>query len=347
MNTLYYTIFYSGFLYSFEKMINEPKSYNHLTLNDRKNISKYYKLGYSYSEIGARIGKDKSTVCRELKRNSTLRKSFHGHKYKYHYAAITAHKKASKRLTKGKISPKLEQFRIYLGEQIQLKQTFEDFYYQIKNDMTYQFVKIPSIKTMYNWYHGKKISFKQTNVYKTKTYNKHPKDTRTSYKSIHDREIVLNDYETRGHYEIDLVLSGGKNKGGVLTFNHRATMKYYVAKVEDKRAETINRVLRGLIEEIGSDYIYSITSDNGSEFSYTEVIENMYNLNWYKADPYCSGQRGQNERLNRDLRVYYPKGTNFSNISIVDLKKTETLINKKHRRKFDGLSANSKELYCY
>lgn len=297
-------------------------------------------MGYSYSEIGARIGKDKSTICREIKRNCTTRNSFNNDRLKY--SPKMAQDKANKRLTEGRVDPQLEQFRIYFGEQIELKQTFEDFRYQIINAITYQHVKVPCIKTMYNWYHGKKISFKQTNVYKTKTYNKHPKYNRTEYKSIHDREISLDDYESLGHYEVDLVLSP-KNKGGVLTFNRRATMKYYIRKVTDKRTETINKALRRVIKAIGSDNILTITSDTGTEFSCTEVIENAYNLDWYKADPYCSGQRGQNERLDRDLRVYYPKGTNFSNISDAELSKTETRINEKHRRKFGGLSANTKE----
>lgn len=138
-----------------------------------------------------------------------------------------------------------------------------------------------------------------------------------------------------------MVLSGDK-KGGVLTVNHRATMKYYARHVSDKRTETVNKALRSVIKEIGCQNIISITSDNGTEFSYTEVIENLYDIKWYKADPYCSGQRGQNERLNRDLRVFYPKGFIFSKITTSELQETITAINKKHRRKFCELTAMAK-----
>ncbi len=62
-----------------------------------------------------------------------------------------------------------------------------------------------------------------------------------------------------------------------------------------------------MIEEIGAHNIQSITSDNGTEFTFSAVIENCYDLKWYYCDPYRSGQRGQNERLNRDLRTFFPK----------------------------------------
>ena len=102
---------------------------------------------------------------------------------------------------------------------------------------------------------------------------------------------------------------------------------------------TINRELRKIIDYIGADNIHSITSDNGAEFSYNLVIEKHYNINWYFADPYCSGQRGQNERLNRDIRMFYPKGTLFKEVDRNEFSNNILNINTLPRDKFDGLSA--------
>ena len=59
----------------------------------------------------------------------------------------------------------------------------------------------------------------------------------------------------------------------------------------------------------------------------SKVIEKTYNLNWYYATPYCSGQRGQNERLNRDLRIFFPKGMRFDNVSFKDTSIATFVIN--------------------
>jgi IS30 family transposase len=90
----------------------------------------------------------------------------------------------------------------------------------------------------------------------------------------------MGEYEKPGHYEIDNIYNDDK-KGGVLTLNHRATMKLYAVIIPDRKATTINRELRKLIKQIGAVNILSITSDNGREFAYSAVIEACYDIKWY------------------------------------------------------------------
>lgn len=152
-----------------------------------------------------------------------------------------------------------------------------------------------------------------------------------------DFGFTQNDYSISGHYEVDTIIDGSK-RGGLITFNHRATMKLYARSVPNKKSTTVNKAIRSMINEIGAHNIKRITSDNGTEFAYSKVIEISYNLKWYYRDPYRSGQRGQNERLNRDLRTFYPKGTDFIRISETSLKNALNEINNMPRRKFKGIS---------
>lgn len=176
-----------------------------------------------------------------------------------------------------------------------------------------------------------------------KKYSKKIKPLNHTKKSIHQRNFDLNDYSIPGHYEIDTIYDGSR-KGGVITFTHRYDMKLYAHIIPDRKPLTINKYLRLFINQIGSNNIKSITSDNGKEFSYNEVIENCFNLDWYYADPYCSGQRGQNERLNRDIRLFFRKGTYFQNIDTAYFNDCIEKINDIPRVKFNGLSANEKSL---
>lgn len=102
---------------------------------------------------------------------------------------------------------------------------------------------------------------------------------------------------------------------------------------------TINKALRRMIEEIGPENILSITSDNGVEFAYSRVIEECYDINWYYCDPFSSYQRGQNERLNRDIRRFIPKSFSIKRYSAQEYADFIRRVNDKPRRKFQGLSA--------
>lgn len=55
------------------------------------------------------------------------------------------------------------------------------------------------------------------------------------------------------------------------------------------------------------DYIHTITSDNGKEFSQHEFVAKSLDASLYFATPYHSWQRGVNENYNRLLRQYFPK----------------------------------------
>jgi IS30 family transposase len=100
-------------------------------------------------------------------------------------------------------------------------------------------------------------------------------------------------------------------------------------------------VTKGLIRLIKKHHlkIKTITSDNGTEFSLYKFFINKYNIKWYFADPYKSGQRGQNERLNRDLRKFLNKGSTFEHVSPEKLENYVNKINDLPRKKFNGLSA--------
>ena len=59
----------------------------------------------------------------------------------------------------------------------------------------------------------------------------------------------------------------------------------------------------------------SITADGGSEFMDFDGIEKSPSgekrTELYFAHPYCASERSTNENLNRMLRRFFPKGSNF------------------------------------
>lgn len=356
-NLLEFTICYCGELIHMTELMESDHEcefseydgeYNQLSLAERKQIEKHYGNGESYSGIGRLISRSHTTVSREIKRNGKAnqpsliakRKGQREYNYNANRAQKLSELRAYRKLTSGRYKYFCEWFKKNVQNDLSLEAHLMNFKKQFRK--TYP---VPCVKSLYNWYHAGVIEYKG-DVKIVKNYRKNVKGEKVDgRKSIHQRVedfgFEMNDYSHAGHYEIDTIYNGDK-KGGVLTFNHRATMKLYAVKIPDRKATTINRELRRLIQKIGKDNIKSITSDNGPEFAYSAVIEACHDLKWYYCDPYKSGQRGQNERLNRDVRKYFRKGCYFQNVT--DKKFIEAIdkINNYPRKKFKGLSAIEK-----
>ena len=314
----------------------KKKKYQQLSFEERKIIQRLYNKDYSIRQIAKTLGRSPNTISLEIRRNGKINSTYlPPRKVKqYRYTATKAHKKSKERKSNN-FSWDFPFFLEYLCDNFDGYLSFE----QIIMNFTkkYPEYQAPTIKTVYNWYHSKKI--KTFKVRYLRKYHNRPLNNSKKGMSIHDREISLYDYITPKHYEIDTVVpSRGKSKECILTLNERATMKYYAIKIKNKSSLSMARGLVKLIKKHNL-VIKTITSDNGTEFSLYRFFVNKYNINWYFADPFKSGQRGQNERLNRDLRMFVKKGSTFENIFNNKLWYYVDLINNLPRKKFNGLSA--------
>ncbi|XQT38994.1 integrase [Staphylococcus aureus] len=79
--------------------------------------------------------------------------------------------------------------------------------------------------------------------------------------------------------------------------------------------------------------------DRGKEFALFEMIENELQCDIYFSDPGCPGQRGSIENANGLLRQYFPKGTDFKNISEMSLRTAVEQINNRPRMIFDYITS--------
>ncbi len=168
--------------------------------------------------------------------------------------------------------------------------------------------------------------------------------------SIEKRPTVINDRTEFGHWEMDCVI--GKTLATLLTFTERLTRKEIVVKIPNKKNESVVKALDTLERKYGrrfSKIFKSITVDNGVEFSDCIGMEkSVYGKNrkrtkFYYCHPYCSSERGTNERLNREVRRKFPKGTNFSHITQKEVTAAEDWINN-YPRQILGFST-SEELF--
>ncbi len=301
----------------------------HLTLKQRYDIEICLAKKMSISMIAEFIGKDKSVVSREIKRNTDQRSKV--------YRAELAHKKAVERqIAKPKKkhwNQAIEDYVIdllnkdYSPEQIAGRAKLEEINC-VSTERIYQFIWADKKKGGQLYQHLRN---------RGKRYRKrgHSKDCRgilVDRVGIDQRPPIVDSKERIGDLEIDLVI-GKKHKQALLTINDRATGILIIDKVLSKQAIEIESKTTELLED-WQPLIHTITSDNGKEFANHKNIANKLNIDFYFAKPYHSWQRGANENLNGLIRQYFPKDYNFDKITKQRIIEVQNILNNRPRKRF-------------
>ena len=277
-------------------------SYTHFTIEERCCLREFYKKGYSYRKIAKLLGRNVSSVSRELRRNCT-------HMYDIpSYYPHTAQKKSNLRRSYCHRGMFWSQELIsYIEEKLLLTWSPE----QIANASS-PFEKMPSTRTIYRWIYDKYLLNGNLKVLRRKGTSHLSKETRGKFnlgKSIRKRDKSVYKRKEAGHWEADTVVSGqGKSKTCFATLAERKTRLYLAMKIPDRKADTMAAAIISMLSEIPGELVKTITCDRGSEFANWQTIEKKLNCDVYFADLYCAWQKGTNENSNGLLREFYPKG---------------------------------------
>ena len=299
-------------------------SYHHFTIEERCCLREFYNKGYSYRKIAELLGRNVSSISREIMRN----KSFMNVKPAYY--PHTAQKKYLLRRSYCHRGMFQDQEKIdYIKEKLLLTWSPE----QIAN--TPCELKMPSTRTIYRWIYERYVDV-NLKVLRRKGKSRGKKETRGKFnlgKTIRKRDKSVYKRQEFGHWEADTVVSGrGKSKACFATLAERKTRYYIAIKMPNRNADTMAKAIISALSQFPSDAVKTITCDRGTEFANWQTIEKELNCSVYFADPYCAWQKGTNENLNGLLREFYPKGKNLSRVIPVTLKKNLALINARHKK---------------
>ena len=137
-----------------------------------------------------------------------------------------------------------------------------------------------------------------------------------------------------GHWESDTMI-GGNHHGVIVTHVDKAS-KFLVAGLgKNKTSSEINKVTIELFSEISNERLKTMTFDNGKEFSGHAELSESLKLSCYFANPYHSWERGLNEHTNGLLRQFFPKQTNFRIVKPETLEQVVIWINDRPRKSLD------------
>ena len=152
------------------------------------------------------------------------------------------------------------------------------------------------------------------------------------------RPKYINKRDEKGHLEIDSIVGLRNEYSSIISIVDRCTRRVWLIKAEYNNEYYIDKLIYEYI--IKNDILVrSITVDNGHEFDALGLTAKKLGVKLYKCDPYCSFQRGTNERTNALVRRWIPKGTSMKYVPQIYLDDICFEINSMPRKIFDFKSS--------
>lgn len=312
------------------------KPYTHFTLEERESLYLLLTLNKKISEIAKELGRSKSTISREIKRNSnksTGKYNSWGANSLYHRRRKKCRRKP--RIDKGSelyeyICEKLGQY--WSPQIIAAKWNLEH------PDDTVAFTTI-YVAVKRNFFDG------ITSKTHLRRRGKRRYARRSRFNTIHPEHTVHElPEEARnrlrfGDFEGD-TLKGAIGKGCLVTYVDRKSRRLLAAISKDMSSRS---VYEATLKAFGDERPKSIILDNGSEFALFKEMERELHTTIYFADPHSPWQRPLNENTNDILRFFFPKGFDFTKLSEHSLNEIVDLINSRPRL---CLALHSPDSFC-
>lgn len=297
----------------------------HLSINERLQIETLINVGTKPAQIANQLNRSKSCITREIKRNSIEGKYFHNEAQKL---TFTRREKANHSILTQDNWTTVRSF-------IKQRWSPEQVSGWLKTHPELGFYV--SDQWIYNYIYADRAQGGDLYTYLRRAGKPYKKGGKQQYRGkikdridISARPDIINKRLRVGDWEVDSVI-GRMNKSSIVTIVERVTRYTSIIKVDSKESE---HVCSSIVKNMGATSlpIYSMTGDNGTEFSAHKKISEGLHIDFYFTHPYSSWEKGTNENTNGLIRQYFPKGTEFDTISESMLNQVQTALNNRPRK---------------
>jgi IS30 family transposase len=307
--------------------MQEP-NYSRLRKEHREVIYRMNKAGNSQSVIAEAIGFSQSTVSKELSRNRGLRG------YRPKQAQSLTDQRSLDKVCRAHIIK--GEFQLEIERRLRLKHSPEQVSLAMKR--THQSVSHETIYRHIRWDRSQGGSlYLQLRINGKRRYRRRAGNRRSKIPNrvcIENRPAVVASRKRYGDWEVDLI-EGAKGSGYLLSLYERKSrtglLKKLSAKSKENTTEAIIRSLQGY-------RVKTITYDNGLEFAGHEIVSDKLQAKGYFCKPYHSWEKGGVENYNGLVRQYFPKGSDFSLLTDIQIKEVQMEINERPRKILAGKS---------
>lgn len=331
---------------------------NYITEAQRYQIEALLKAKHTIPEISVQLGHKYNTLYKEIKRgtvkqiDSQLAEHF---VYKADYAQMKYNQNTANRGRNLKIGVDYK-LVAYIEDMVKNKKYSPEALLLHARNEGIQFDTQLCFKTIYNYFDMDLFLNASVEDLPTKRKQHKPKKKESKIalnnrfgRSIEKRDESVKERKTYGHWEMDTVVSAqGTGKSCLLVLSERMTREEIIIKIRNKKTTSVVHALNMLEKKLGSrkfkEKFKTITTDNGAEFLDSVGIEKSRytkgnRTTLYYCHPYSSYERGTNENINRMIRRFFPKGTNFDTVTTKQVSMVQDWINNYPRKILGGISS--------
>ena len=307
--------------------------YHQLTLEEREVISQLHYSGTGPTKIARQLKRSPSTVSRELARNSDSEG----------YRAVAAQERTSRRRREHPIMRKMDDSFINESVRTGLSQEWspEEIAGRMRRNHRRTRWRRVSYQTIYRWlvtceYRSHFRSFMRHGRYR-KRRGMDGRGRIRNRVSIEQRPAKVDSRRRFGDWEGDTVHGAG-HSGMIMTCVERKSGFLITSKMKDGTSARLNAAKERAFRIIPPKLRQTLTVDNGKEFAGHEQLSERLQLPIYFAHAYSSNERATNENTNGLLRQYFPKKTDFRDISHHALAHVTNRLNNRPRKRLNYLT---------
>lgn len=302
-------------------------NYTHLSMSDRRCFCTFLEMGLPITDIAKRLSKHRSTLYRELNRNSEAGR----------YLPKSAQLKMQER-AKQKRPSKLQKdgvLRDYVirslkkgwsPEQISGRMKYHKLTFYVCPETIYQFIYESQNKELYHC-----LAYKKPR--RQKRYGRQKQPCRYGkIRLITQRPEDITTRKRFGHWEGDTIQFRGTREKIVTTLVERKSRLVHLIKNNSKHSRGVMDKIKGKFEKLPSKMCKTITFDQGSEFADYEYLERQIKCKVYYCETHSPWQKGSNENMNGRLRRYLPRETEIDKMTQETLDELAAKMNRCPRK---------------
>jgi IS30 family transposase len=305
------------------------KPYHQITALERYALMTLQVQGLRPAAIARALGRDRSTISRELRRNSTNHDGY----YRPELADTYARGRRSASRRNLHFTPAAWAFVDYW-----LREDWSPE--QIAGWLARWQLLAISHETIYRHVWADKTEggtlhqhLRCAQKHCRKRYGHYDSRGRLAGKRmIGERPAAANARREIGHWEGDTILGDGQAAPCVLSLVERKTGFLALGKLERRTGVCVNRRARRLIRA-QRHRVQTITVDNGTEFHAYAKLEQHVSARFYFATPHHAWERGTNENTNGLIRQYLRKGASMAHLTQYDCNRIATKLNRRPRKR--------------
>lgn len=298
-------------------------AHTELCLRERRTIEDMLNAKMSVDKIAAEIGRHRSTVFREIKRNKYVDDelpNLNG------YYGMNAQRAAVERRARRRKLVRFVDLRAYVVKQLEQRWSPEQIAGRLQLDG--QAMRV-SHETIYSYIYGPDGQSAELARYlPRRRKNRQPRRRRTPRglvfppdRSIHERPDYVKSRETFGEWEGDLMIfERAQGKTNVASLVERKTRFAVLFRNNDRSTTHLMNRLMGVMEPLPQPARKSIIFDRGIEFRDWRKLKTGIGTEAWFCDSQAPWQKGSVENLNKRARRYLPRDAPVAALSNRDMK---------------------------